>query len=155
MKKWRHNLRRRLWKADPLGRPDWAGDLRLLISVWVVEFRSAINHTVSPPMLIFGWKLSNWHKSIFKEASYSKVPEVISLPFSGFPILAFMRISFLNFRGSLTSRGSVSRFFNFPYLPLLQMNPRKLSSWDQFLPIWDRLRSGMLRSHKIYCTLSP
>ena len=65
---------------------------------------------------------------ILKEASYSKVPGVISLLFSGFPILAFIRIPFLKFRGILTSRGSVSRFFNFPYLPLLQMNPRKLSS---------------------------
>ena len=93
--------------------------------------------------------------SCIKEASYSKVPEVISLQFNGFPILAFIRIPFINFRGGLTSMVSERRFCNFPYLALWQVKPRKLSSWDQFPPIWDRLRSGMLRSHKIYCTLSP
>ena len=90
-----------------------------------------------------------------KEAGYSKVPEVISLQFNGFPILAFMRFPFINFRGSLISKVSVGRFSTFPYLPLWQLKLRKLSSWDQFPPIWDRLRNGMLRRHKIYCTLSP
>ncbi len=66
--------------------------------------------------------------TFFKEAGYSKVPEIISLHFSGFPILAFMRIPFINFRGSLTSKVSVSRFCNIPYLPLWQLNFRKLSS---------------------------
>ncbi len=82
-------------------------------------------------------------EDIFKEASYSKVPEVISLQFSGFPIIAFMMIRFINFRGSLTSKVSVSRVCNFSFFTIMAIetqeaiflrpissNMRQAAQWD-------------------------
>ncbi len=96
--------------------------------------------------------------SYFKVIWYGSDPAVVQSKVIGFSILVVIRIHCIGFGVGAKSHLSVSRACTFSECPLWPMEPRKLSfcAWEDEIPtIWYRLCRRMLRSHRIYCTISP